>query len=176
MNGFQEGGCKNMGITFIWAMARDGVIGRDNDLPWRLPADMAFFKAQTTGKTVLMGRKTWESMRSRPLPNRRNVVMTNDRSYHAEGAEIVHTVEEALALADGEELMVIGGAGIFQLLIPYANRLLVTKIDEDIAGDTFFPSIDWSEFQLEQESAGIRDEKNPYNYRFLTYVRRYPSA
>ncbi|GGF94564.1 dihydrofolate reductase [Paenibacillus aceti] len=165
-----------MGMTFIWAMARNGVIGRNNDLPWRLPADMAFFKAQTTGKTVLMGRKTWESMRSRPLPNRRNIVMTNDRGYHAEGAEVVHSEEQVLALAAGEELMVIGGAGIYKLLIPYADRLHVTKIDEEIEGDTYFPEIDWSQFRLEQETEGIRDEKNPYHYRFMTYVRQHPSA
>jgi dihydrofolate reductase len=119
-----------------------------------------------------MGRKTWESMNSRPLPNRRNVIMTENRSYNAEGAEIVHSLQEALTLAEGEELMVIGGAGIFRIMIPYADRLLVTQIDEDIEGDTYFPEIDWSEFRLEQETEGIRDDKNPYHYRFLTYVKR----
>ncbi|MEF2967238.1 dihydrofolate reductase [Paenibacillus sp. M1] len=161
-----------MGITLIWAMARGGVIGKDNKLPWRLPADLKFFKEQTTGKTMLMGRKTWESMGSRPLPNRRSVVLTADHAYAAEGAEIVHSVEEGLKYAEQGELMVIGGSGVFRHFLPFADRLLVTRIDEDIEGDVFFPHFDWSEFELVTEKQGIRDEKNPYDYRFLTYNRR----
>lgn len=160
-----------MGITLIWAMARNGTIGRDNQLPWRLPADLKFFKEQTTGKTMVMGRKTWESMGSRPLPNRKSVVLTGDHGYQAEGAEVVHSVEEALQYANGGELMVIGGAAVFQAFVPLADRLLVTRIDEEIEGDVFFPKIDWSEFKLVKETEGIRDEKNPYHYRFLTYER-----
>lgn len=165
-----------MGITLIWAMSKNGAIGRDNQLPWRLPADLKFFKEQTTGKTMAMGRKTWESMGSKPLPNRRSVVLTADHAYRAEGAEIVHSVEEALEFAEGEELMVIGGAGVFSHFLPYADKLLVTKIDEDVEGDVFFPHFEWSEFRLVQEKEGIRDEKNPYRYRFLTYERQKPAA
>lgn len=160
-----------MSITLIWAMAKEGVVGRDNSLPWRLPADMAFFKAQTTGKTVLMGRKTWESMNARPLPNRVNVVLTRDKAFKAEGAKVLHSFEEARKLGEREELMVIGGAEIFAYFLPYADKLLVTVIDEVIEGDVRMPEIDWSRFELTSERPGVRDEKNPYDYRFLTYER-----
>ncbi len=125
---------------------------------------------------MVMGRKTWESMGSRPLPNRRSVVLTADHAYKAEGAEIVHSVEEAMEFAKAEELMVIGGAGVFQHFLPLADRLLVTQIDEDVEGDVFFPHFDWSEFELVLEKEGIRDEKNPYAYRFLTYERHKTAA
>lgn len=161
-----------MAITLIWAMSRNGAIGRNNQLPWRLPADLKFFKAQTTGKTMLMGRKTWESMGSKPLPNRHNVVITADASYEAEGADVVHSVDEALTYAERGDLMVIGGAGVFQHFLPLADRLLVTRIEEDIEGDVFFPHFSWEDFELVHEEQGVRDEKNPYDYRFLTYERR----
>ncbi|MGZ7441605.1 dihydrofolate reductase [Paenibacillus sp. TH7-28] len=162
-----------MSITLIWAMAQNGVIGRNNQLPWRLPADLSFFKAQTMGKTMVMGRKTWESMGSKPLPGRHSVVLTQDLSYRAEGADIVHTIEEALRHEkEGEELMVIGGAGVFRRFFPIADKLLVTRIDQDIEGDVFFPSLNWEDFDLVHEQQGIRDDKNPYDYRFLTYERR----
>ncbi|GGA25114.1 dihydrofolate reductase [Paenibacillus physcomitrellae] len=160
-----------MSITLIWAMAEGGVIGRDNALPWRLPADMAFFKAQTTGKTVLMGRKTWESMNGRPLPNRVNVVLTRDKAFKAEGAEVIHSFGEAVHLADKGELMVIGGAELFRYFLPIADKLLVTEIEESIEGDVVMPEIDWSLFQLTEERQGLTDEKNPYKYKFLTYER-----
>lgn len=160
-----------MSITLIWAMARNRVIGRDNALPWRLPADLAFFKSQTIEKTILMGRKTWESMGSKPLPKRHSVVMTSDTQFDAPGADIVHTMDEALTYANQEELMVIGGAGLFAHFIPYADRLLITWIDEDVDGDVYFPPLDLTDFQLTSETEGIRDEKNPYDYRFLTYER-----
>ncbi|MEC0330661.1 dihydrofolate reductase [Paenibacillus sp. FSL R5-0527] len=162
-----------MSITLIWAMAQNGVIGRNNQLPWRLPADLKFFKAQTMGKTMIMGRKTWESMGSKPLPGRHSVVLTQDTSYRAEGADVVHTLEEALRYEKGgEELMVIGGAGVFRLFFPIADKLLVTRIDQDIEGDVFFPALNWEDFDLVHEQQGIRDDKNPYDYRFLTYERR----
>jgi dihydrofolate reductase len=161
-----------MSITLIWAMGENGVIGRDNGLPWRLPADMAFFKAQTTGKTVLMGRKTWESMNAKPLPNRVNVVLTRDKAFKAEGAEVIHSYDEAVKYSEHEELMVIGGAEIFKDFLPVAERLLVTVIEEAFEGDTFFPEFDWSLFYLTDEREGIRDDKNPYKYKFLTYERK----
>lgn len=161
-----------MGVSLIWAMAKNGAIGVNNQLPWRLPADLKFFKEQTTGKTMIMGRKTWESMGSKPLPNRHSVVLTGDRAYQAEGAEIVYSVEEAMEYAKDGELMIIGGAGVFEHFIPLADTLYVTRIDEDIEGDVFFPHFDWNEFELTLETQGIRDEKNPYNYRFLVYKRR----
>ncbi|USB34926.1 dihydrofolate reductase [Paenibacillus sp. YPG26] len=161
-----------MGITLIWAMAQGGVIGKDNKLPWRLPADLAFFKAQTLGKTMIMGRKTWESIGSKPLPGRHNVVLTLDERYIAEGGVTVHSIHEALDLQkQNEELMVIGGAGVFQHFLPYADKLLVTFIDEEIEGDVVFPQFDWSEFRITEEIQGVQDEKNRHPYRFVTYER-----
>lgn len=160
-----------MGITLIWAMSKNGVIGKDNQLPWRLPADLKFFKEQTTGKTMIMGRKTWESLGCKPLPNRRSVVVTTDQSYQAEGAEVVHSVEEALKYREDGELMVIGGAALFEHFIPLADRLLVTVIDEEFAGDVYFPEFNWNDFELVNETTGVRDDKNPFDYRFLTYER-----
>lgn len=160
-----------MGITLIWAMARNGVIGVNNQLPWRLPADLKFFKEQTTGKTMIMGRKTWESLGCRPLPNRRSVVLTGDYSYQAEGADVIHTTEEALKYAEDGELMIIGGGGVFQHFLDFADVLLVTLIDEDFEGDVIFPNFDKSKFTLVNETQGIRDEKNPYDYTFLRYER-----
>lgn len=160
-----------MGITLIWAMSKNGVIGKDNQLPWRLPADLKFFKEQTTGKTMIMGRKTWESLGCKPLPNRRSVVVTTDHRYEAEGAEVVHSVEEALKYGEEGELMVIGGAVLFEHFLPLADRLLVTLIDEDFEGDVYFPEFNWSEFELVSETPGVRDEKNPFDYRSLTYER-----
>ncbi|MBE9915711.1 dihydrofolate reductase [Paenibacillus donghaensis] len=160
-----------MSMTFIWAMDRNRVIGRNNALPWRLPRDMAFFKEQTMGKKMLMGRKTWESFGAKPLPGRTSIVMTRDPGYTAAGAQVIHTLEEALEHAKEGELMVIGGSEIYRMLLPYVDRLLITKIEESFEGDTYFPEIDESEWECIQEVQGIRDEKNPYDYRFFTYIR-----
>ena len=160
-----------MGITMIWAMGRNGVMGKDNGMPWRLPRDMAFFKEQTIGKPVVMGRKTWESFGGRPLKDRTNIVMTRDSEYTSQDAQIIHSLEEALEYANNQELMIIGGAQIYEKWLPYADRLLVTRIDEDFEGDTVFPDIDWTCWTLCEEIPGVRDEKNPYDYRFYIYNR-----
>ncbi|WP_025682660.1 dihydrofolate reductase [Paenibacillus maysiensis] len=161
-----------MSISMIWAMAQNGVIGRDNSLPWRLPRDMAFFKEQTIGKTVLMGRKTWESFGGKSLPKRRNVILTRDQSYLAEGAEVTHSLEEGLQLAAQEELMIIGGAEIYSLFWTHADRLIVTRIEEDFEGDTTFPELDWNSWNVVSETPGVKDERNPYDYRFVVYERK----
>ncbi|OAB41231.1 dihydrofolate reductase [Paenibacillus antarcticus] len=160
-----------MGITMIWAMGRNGVMGKDNGMPWRLPRDMAFFKEQTIGKPVVMGRKTWESFGGKPLKDRTNIVMTRDSEYKSHDAQIIHSLEEALDYANNQELMIIGGAQIYEKWLPYADRLLVTRIDEDFEGDTVFPDIDWTCWTLSEEIPGVRDEKNPYDYRFYIYNR-----
>ncbi|WP_342426273.1 dihydrofolate reductase [Paenibacillus sp. FSL L8-0158] len=160
-----------MGISMIWAMAQNSVIGRDNKLPWRLPRDMAFFKEQTINKTVLMGRKTWESFGGKSLPNRRNVVLTRDQCYQVEDAEVIHSLEEGLQLAKQEELMVIGGAEIYALFWSHADQLIVTRIEEIFEGDTTFPELDWNGWNIVSETPGIKDEKNPYEYRFVVYER-----
>lgn len=161
-----------MSITMIWAMGRNRVMGKDNGLPWRLPRDMAFFKQQTLGKTIVMGRKTWESFGGKPLKDRVNMIMTRDTEYRTQGAQIIHRLEDALEYANDQELMVIGGAQIYEEWLPYADRLLVTIIDEDFEGDIVFPDMDWTGWTLTEEIPGIRDDKNPYEYRFCTYDRK----
>lgn len=161
-----------MSISLIWAMAANGVIGKDNDMPWHLPRDFDYFKSQTLGKRMLMGRKTWDSLGGKPLKGRTSIVLTRDRSFAPEGAEVVYSLEEAVAEGDkGDELMVIGGAEIYKMMLPYADKLLVTRIEQDIQGDTKFPEVDWSEWREISSSQGIRDEKNPYDYRFYVYER-----
>lgn len=160
-----------MSISMIWAMDKNRTIGRENALPWRLPRDMAFFKEQTLNKTVLMGRKTWESFGGRSLPQRNNVVLTRDSDYTANGADVIHSLEEGLKLAEREQLMIIGGAEIYKLFWPYADELIVTHIDETFEGDTVFPDLDWSGWKVVREIPGVTDEKNPYQYRFIFYER-----
>ncbi|MEC0169485.1 dihydrofolate reductase [Paenibacillus graminis] len=161
-----------MSISLIWAMAANGVIGKDNDMPWHLPRDFDYFKSQTLGKRMLMGRKTWDSLGGKPLKGRTSIVLTRDRSFAPEGAEVVYSLEEAVAEGDkGDELMVIGGAEIYKMMLQYADKLLVTRIEQDIQGDTKFPEVDWSEWREISSSQGIRDEKNPYDYRFYVYER-----
>ncbi|KWX77628.1 dihydrofolate reductase [Paenibacillus riograndensis] len=161
-----------MSISLIWAMAANGVIGKDNDMPWHLPRDFDYFKSQTLGKRMLMGRKTWDSLGGKPLKGRTSIVLTRDRSFAPEGAEIVHSLEEAVAEGRrDDELMVIGGAEIYKMMLPYADKLLVTRIAQDFEGDTRFPEVDWSGWREISNSPGFRDEKNPYDYRFYVYER-----
>lgn len=160
-----------MGITMIWAMAENGVIGKDNTIPWRLPKDMAFFKQQTTGHTIIMGRKTWDSLNGKPLPNRKNVVLTRQNQTFS-GAEVIHSVEEGVKMAENETLYVIGGAAVYSAFMPYADRLIVTCIKETFEGDTFMDKIDENQWKLVQEIPGEKDDKNPYDYSFKFYEKR----
>ncbi|GGO07167.1 dihydrofolate reductase [Saccharibacillus kuerlensis] len=162
-------------ITLIWAQDENGLIGRDNGLPWRIPADMAYFKRETLGKPIIMGRKTWESFGSKPLKDRQNIVLTRDTSFKADGAEVVHSPEDAVAAADGEEIMIIGGSQIYELYLPLADRLRVTKVHENFQGDAHFPEVDWSVWKLSGSEEGVRDEKNVYRYVFEVYERFMPS-
>lgn len=161
-----------MSISMIWAMAANDVIGKDNSMPWHLPRDFAYFKAETLGKRMLMGRKTWESLGGKPLKGRTSIVLTRDHSFAPEGASVVHSLEEAVAEGRKEdELMIIGGAEIYKLMLPFADKLLVTRIEEEIEGDTRFPEVNWGEWRETSSTQGIRDEKNPYDYRFYVYER-----
>lgn len=159
-----------MGLTFVWAMSSNRVIGVNNKLPWHLPADLAFFRRNTTGKTVLMGRNTYESI-GKPLPNRHNVILTRNLAYTAEGCTVIHTIDEAVRLSEKEEVMVIGGADIYKQLLPYADRLLVTEIEAIFEGDTYFPEFPLEEWNLVERIRGIQDEKNHYPHQFLVYER-----
>lgn len=162
-----------MSITMIWAMGSNRVIGNNNDIPWHLPLDFAYFKAETLGKRMLMGRKTWESLGSKPLKGRTSLILTRDRSFAPEGAEVVHTLEEALAEGRKEdELMVIGGAEIYSLMLPFADKLQVTRIDAEFEGDTIFPEVDWSGWKEVSSTPGLTNEQNPYDYQFYVYERK----
>jgi dihydrofolate reductase len=161
-----------MSISMIWAMGSNGVIGKDNDMPWHLPRDFAFFKAETLGKRMLMGRKTWDSLGGKPLKGRTSIIMTRDTGFQAEGAEVVHTLEEAIAEGKKQdELMVIGGAEIYRMMLPYADKLIVTHIEHDFEGDTFFPEVNLRQWKEVSRTKGIRDENNPYDYYFVVYER-----
>lgn len=160
-----------MSITMIWAMDNNHLIGKQNRLPWRIPRDMAFFREQTLGKTVVLGRKTWDSFNQKSLPQRKNIVLTRDQDFEVNDAEVVHSLEEVLAMAKQEEIMIIGGSEIYKLFWPYADKLLVTRIREEFEGDTYFPELDWSSWHVTDTTPGIKDEKNPYDYEFVTYVR-----
>lgn len=160
-------------ISLVVAMAHHNVIGRDNGLPWgRLPEDLKHFKSVTLGKPVLMGRKTYESI-GKPLPGRTNYVLTRDRSWRTEGVNVVHSVDEVPAGDD--DVSVIGGAEIYRLLMPRANRIYLTRIDADVVGDTIFPAIVASEWRETATRAFAADERNPYNMTFVT-LERVPAA
>ncbi|MDA0381326.1 type 3 dihydrofolate reductase [Vibrio owensii] len=152
-------------ISMIAAMADNRIIGKDNQMPWHLPADFAWFKRCTMGKPVVMGRKTYESI-GRPLPGRLNIVISRDASLSIEGVTTVTSIEQALEVAgEVEEVMIIGGGAIYATCLPMANKLYVTHIEAEIDGDTQFP--DWgSEFKETYSEAYQADEKNAYNMRF----------
>jgi dihydrofolate reductase len=159
----------------IAAMAADRVIGIENRLPWRLPADMKWFRKHTLGKPIIMGRKTFESFGSKPLPDRLNIVMTRDPDYQAPGAVVVHDIEQAIAAA-GEvaEVMVIGGASFYAQMLPRAERLYLTFVHTHIDGDAWFPDYDtrqWREIERQDQDA---DEKNPFAHSFCIYERLEP--
>ncbi len=161
-----------MRLALIAAVARSGVIGRDGDLPWRLPADLKQFKARTLGRPVIMGRKTWESLRG-PLPGRLNLVVTRQAGYVAEGAEVAASLEEAVARAEREsdEAFVIGGADLYAAALPSADRLVITHVEADVEGDTRFPEVDWSRWRLLSEEAHPADARHAYPFRVAVYER-----
>jgi dihydrofolate reductase len=159
-------------VALVAAVARGGVIGRDGGIPWRLPEDLAHFKAVTTGHAVVMGRKTWESIpdRFRPLPDRRNVVVTRDREWQATGAERASSVEDALELLAGDErVFVIGGAEIYAAALPHADELVLTEIDLDVEGDSFFPP--WDRSVFEEMSREATTSEDGTRLAFVTYRR-----
>ncbi len=150
-------------IAFVVAVSRNGVIGREGVLPWHIPSDLKRFKAVTMGKPVIMGRKTWDSLPKRPLPGRRNIVLTRRATFVAEGAEVAANIEEALQMARADnpaEICVIGGGEVFRLFFPLADRIYLTEVDLEAEGETFFPRIDpaqWQETLRESVPAGPLD-------------------
>jgi dihydrofolate reductase len=160
-------------LTLIAAMDRNRLIGRDNALPWRLPADLQHFKKNTLGKVVLMGRKTWESLPG-PLPQRDCLVLSRNGNYVAEGAKVVASVDvaRAYAVAQGaEELVIMGGENLYAQLIDQASKLILTEVDGSFEGDAWFPAFSKAEWREVTREVCRPDEKNRYDYAFVEYVR-----
>ncbi len=162
-----------MRLALVVALADNGCIGRDGDLPWRLPDDLKRFKQLTLGNPVIMGRKTWESI-GRPLPGRLNIVVTRQRGYVAEGCVVVDSLDDAHqdAASSGAKLAsIIGGAELYALALPCCDTLHLTRVHADVDGDTFFPPIDWEHFQLVESEDHAADERHAYAFTFETWQR-----
>jgi dihydrofolate reductase len=159
-------------ITLIAALDKEGVIGREGRLPWRLPADLAHFRRETLGKPVVMGRKTHESI-GRALDGRHNIVLSRAQGYEAFGCTVVNSVDDALgAVADAEEVMVIGGASVYESFFSVADRLLLTRVLASVGGDVLFPRFDGAEWELLERRPRSADSNNPHGLEFLVYQRR----
>lgn len=158
-------------VIFVVAVARNGVIGRDNKLPWRLKADLAHFRATTMGRPILMGRKTWESL-GRPLPGRRNVVVTRNAGYVAPGAEVFDGIDAALAAVDGDQVCVIGGEQLYRQMRDRVDTLVVTEVQAEVPGDAFFPPLEWERFVETRREHHDADAHNEFPFDFVEYRRR----
>ena len=159
-------------ISMIAAVGANGVIGRNNALPWHLPADLAYFKKVTMGHAVVMGRKTFESI-GKPLPGRYNIILTRDKSYRSENCIIMHTVEEILEYSRNRDVFIIGGAEVYKSFIDYADKLYITWIDESFDGDAFFPEIDENKWYIISRSEWERDASNGLRFCFMVYRNRH---
>ena len=161
-------------LSVIVAIANNNVIGKDNKLIWKLPEDLRRFQTITSRKTIIMGRKTFESL-GRVLPNRFHVVLTQNKDYRIENeqVQVIHKITELEQYINSkEECFVIGGEVIYKMLMPLSNKLYVTRLYEDFEGDTFFPEIDETIWKIEEIEKGIRDENNPYNYEYINYIKK----
>jgi dihydrofolate reductase len=164
-----------MDISFVVAMDDNRLIGAGNGLPWRLPADLKHFRRVTMGHPMVMGRRTWESI-GRPLPGRTSIVVTRQPDYRAEGAIVVDSPEAAkLAAGDCDELMVIGGAALYEAMLPEANRIYLTEIHAQFEGDTWFPELGEDQWACVSREDFGSDERNPYDYTFMV-LERIPEA
>lgn len=158
-------------ITLIAAMAGNRAIGMNGDMPWHLPGELRHFKEVTMGKPIVMGRKTWESI-GRALPGRQNIVVSRNLSFQAPGCVLAGSLEDAIGLASGEEVMIIGGGELYRQALGNADRMILTEVDCEPRADTWFPDWDqsqWEQISIRQERA---DEKNPYAYRVVEWVRK----
>ena len=160
-----------MKMSLIAAMDRNHLIGNKNQLPWHLPADLAHFKQITMGKPIVMGRKTYESI-GRPLPGRINIVLSRS-NFKADGVEVVSSICEAVAkVANAEELVVIGGSTIYEMVIDVVDQMYITFIEADFDGDAWFPEFDAEQWSVSKEEKYCADEKNKYDYRYVTYDKK----
>jgi len=160
-----------MSLSIIVAIDENYSIGKNNQLPWHLPADLKYFKTVTSGHTIIMGRKTYESM-GKALPNRRNIVVSRQKDLHVADAELVHSLEEATKLCDsGEEAFIIGGSEIFKQALPLISCMYITRIQHQFDADTYLEGINWEEWEEVSRDDREPDEKNPYTYSFLKYQK-----
>ncbi|WP_086313087.1 dihydrofolate reductase [Enterococcus sp. 7F3_DIV0205] len=161
-------------LAAIWAQDEKGTIGKENRLPWHLPNDLKFFKQMTEDNTIVMGRKTFEGMGSRPLPNRQTIVLTRDKGYRAKGVIVFHTIDEVLDYAKtfAGITFIAGGSAVYEDFLPYCDVLYRTVIHHIFDGDTKFPTVAWDDWTLINLSEGSKDEKNSYDYQFETYQRK----
>lgn len=167
-----------MKVSMIVAVAENGVIGNNNQLPWYLPEDLKYFKRVTMGKPIVMGRKTFESI-GKPLPGRTNIIVTRNKNYSAEGIKVVTSIKEAIALAndiavlDGaNELMVIGGAQLYADILDEVDRLYFTEVHAEVEGDAFFPNLDQSKWEEVAREKYLAEGPNSYDYSFVVLDRR----
>jgi dihydrofolate reductase len=164
-----------MKVALIAAFAQNLVVGINNSLPWHLPEDLKYFKRTTSGKAIIMGRKTYESI-GRPLPNRTNIVISRNPDFSAEGVVMVASIEEAIKHAESvntingvDEVMIIGGAAIYQASLPMADRLYLTHVHANVEGDAYFPKVDFDQWKEVAREDFNKDESNPYDYSFSVY-------
>ena len=157
-------------VTMVVAMARNGAIGMDGRMPWYLPADFAHFKKTTMGKPIVMGRKTFESI-GKPLPGRQNIVVTRNSSFAADGCDIAESLEHAIEMAIGLEIMVIGGGQIYEEAIKYAQRIVLTLVDCEPEADTWFAMPDPERWEERNRTAYVADERNEFSFEVIDYLR-----
>ena len=161
-------------LSIIVAIANKNVIGKDNKLIWHIPEDLKHFKEITTGHKIIMGRKTFESL-GKPLPNRKHIILCNDMEMNIddENIEVLEDISKLdKYIESDEECFVIGGATIYKLLMPYSNKMYITKIDQDFEGDVYFPEISEEEWKITSEKPGLKNEQNPFDYKYLTFERK----
>ncbi len=160
-------------LSIIVAKAKNNIIGKNNELVWHLPEDLKHFKELTTGHTIIMGRKTYESL-GKPLPNRKHIIFSQNPDFrvHEENVQVVHSLLEIQDLIEGkEEAFVIGGAMIYNFLMPYVKKMYVTEIKQEFDGDAFFPIIDSEKWKETSRTTGIKNEENNLDYDFVTYEK-----
>lgn len=165
---------KSKTLTLVAAMAHNRAIGLRGGMPWHLPAELAHFKVTTMGRSLVMGRKTWESI-GRPLPGRQNIVITSDTGFKAPGCDVAHSLEEAIKLATSEEVMIIGGGTLYQQAMPLADRMVLTHIDSEAEADTWFPAWDENDWVPVTREHFAADHANGLAYDIVEYRRKTPA-
>lgn len=166
-----------MTISIIAAIAENNVIGKDNDLIWHISEDLKRFKKLTSGHTIIMGRKTYESLPFKPLPNRKNIILSGKTDLKFKGAIVVTGIEDALKKCDGEEeIFICGGATIYKYFLPVSDKMYITKVYKEFEGDTFFPEFCYDDWSVHQESEIQKDAKSDLEYKFVDYIRVKPNS